>query len=53
MQEKLLKPKYSYCLDASALIDLNESYPIDLFKPLWSNLENIIKKIGHTHPAKY
>ena len=45
MQERLLKPKYNYCLDTSVLIDLNQYYPsnVSTFKPLWVNLENLIK----------
>lgn len=33
----------SYCIDASALIDLRILYPVDVFPKLWDNLEAIVK----------
>jgi len=37
-----LFPGFYYCIDTSALIDLNESYPQDIFPTIWKNLEKII-----------
>jgi len=51
MQEMLLRPKYNYCFDTSALIDLNEDYPIDIFKPIWMKLENLIRN-GAAHSPR-
>lgn len=31
-----------YCIDTSALIDLQEYYPPEVFKTLWENMEQIV-----------
>lgn len=36
---KLRFPGHSYCIDTSALIDLADLYPRDVFPSLWKNLE--------------
>jgi len=35
-------PFPDYCLDTSALIDLNRQYPCDVFRSLWEDLEQLI-----------
>ena len=38
------QPKYCYVMDSSALIDLDKSYPMDMFDDLWNNeIVNLIK----------
>jgi len=32
----------TYCIDTSALIDLKELYPRDIFPPIWRNIETLI-----------
>lgn len=33
-----------YCIDTSAIIDMKEIYPIDVFPALWGKLESLLKE---------
>lgn len=33
-----------YCIDTSALIDLKEIYPPDVFSALWKNIDNLVSR---------
>lgn len=44
-----------YVIDSSSLIELNRSYPIDVFPSLWKNVETLIEKgflISHKEVLK-
>lgn len=41
---KLPFPGYCYCMDTSALIDLKELYPRDIFPSLWKSIERLISE---------
>jgi len=50
MQNRLFKFEYNYCCDTSALVELYDTYPPDVFAKLWDSLENLIMN-GYMHAA--
>ena len=47
-QNKLFELKYNYCCDTSALVELYDTYPPDIFTKLWENFEDLIAN-GYLH----
>ena len=41
----------TYCIDADALIDLKNNYPLDVFPALWMNIEFLIRQGRLIAPA--
>lgn len=39
-----LFPGYVYCIDTSALMDLTERYPRNVFQTLWKNIEVLVSQ---------
>lgn len=42
----------TYCIDTSALIDLNKWYPIEVFPTLWGNLDDLVQQGRLTAPRE-
>lgn len=47
-QKKLFDLEYNYCCDTSAIVELYDSYPPDIFSKLWKNFESLISN-GYLH----
>lgn len=43
MQQKLFKPKFNFCFDTSAFINLRDRYPFRVFGIVWDELDKLIK----------